>query len=79
MPRSQRGDDLLVPKLLLPLRQSGDALLDVDMDNKEPAAINLDKTNEFFAGKPPWHLYCLYGEALQKTCVSVCVVFWGGH
>merc|ERR1712182_123154 len=33
---------------------SGDTPLDVD--NEESATINLNKMNEMFAGKLPWHL-----------------------
>merc|ERR1719356_544211 len=46
---------------------SGDTPLDVD--NEESATINLNKMNELFAGKLPWHLSFSYGKALQKTCI----------
>ena len=37
------------------------------------------QTSSLLASRHGTYLYCLYGEALQKTCVSFCVVFWGGH
>jgi len=46
---------------------SGDTPLDVD--NEETATINLNKMNELFAGKLPWHVSFSYGKALQKTCI----------
>merc|ERR1740138_1126715 len=46
---------------------SGDTPLDVD--NEDTATINLNKMNELFAGKLPWHLSFSYGKALQKTCI----------
>jgi fructose-bisphosphate aldolase class I len=46
---------------------SGDTPLDVD--NEESATINLNKMNEKYAGKLPWHLSFSYGKALQKTCI----------
>jgi fructose-bisphosphate aldolase class I len=46
---------------------SGDTPLDVD--NEESATINLNKMNELFANKLPWHLSFSYGKALQKTCI----------
>jgi len=51
---------------------SGDTPLNVD--NEETATINLNKMNELFAGKLPWHLSFSYGKALQKTCI----VTWMG-
>lgn len=51
---------------------SGDTPLNVD--NEESATINLNKMNELFAGKLPWHLSFSYGKALQKTCI----VTWMG-
>merc|ERR1712183_300288 len=51
---------------------SGDTPLDVD--NEESATINLNKMNELFKGKLPWHLSFSYGKALQKTCI----VTWMG-
>merc|ERR1712110_500591 len=46
---------------------SGDTPLDVD--NEESATINLNKMNELFSGRLPWHLSFSYGKALQKTCI----------
>merc|ERR1712003_341676 len=46
---------------------SGETAL--DEDNEEVATINLNKMNEKFKGKMPWHLSFSYGKALQKTAI----------
>merc|ERR1712100_284728 len=51
---------------------SGETAL--DEDNEEVATINLNKMNELYKGKIPWHLSFSYGKALQKTAI----VTWMG-
>jgi len=46
---------------------SGETAL--DEDNEETATINLNKMNELYKGKMPWHLSFSYGKALQKTAI----------